>query len=97
MLELVIAMIGTGVLVALYMDARHTSTRALVTLRETRILELEEQVRYFRTRMERLNDAALARKGEIHQPTMTEPNIPKRDLGALIASAVSITEIDSST
>lgn len=57
-----------------------------------------EQVTYWRTRAERLTDAALVRAHAIHQPTMVEPRpAPANTLNPLAAamSALAIQEIDT--
>ena len=47
--------------------------KARLLAREAEIVGLKADRDYGRTRAERLTDAALARAGAIHQPTMVEP------------------------
>lgn len=65
---------------------------------QAKVLELRTDVAYWKTRCERLTDAALARAGAIHSPTMVDvPKRDGRDVMGSISSALSITEIDSRT
>jgi hypothetical protein len=65
--------------------------------RDEIIAELREQVIYWRTRAERLTDSALARAGAIHEPTFVDRKVsPHMNPAAVLAGAMSITEIDSS-
>ena len=57
---------------------------------------LIEQRDYWKCRAEQLIDAALARTGAIHQPTMEQRPRPVEASGLqLIAAAMAVTEIDS--
>jgi hypothetical protein len=52
---------------------------------------------YWKKRAEQLIDAALARAGAIHQPTMEQrPREHVKSAMAMLTSALSVTEIDSS-
>lgn len=66
--------------------------------RDAQIVNLEAGVDYWRKRAEQLIDAGLVRAGVIHQPTMEQRTTPSSVLNAasMIASALSVTEIDSS-
>lgn len=66
--------------------------------RDAVIADLREQLADWKGKAERLTDAALARAGAIHQPTMETKKAPDRIAGAAaaISAALSITEIDSS-
>lgn len=71
-------------------------TRALLAASDSNNAELRAQVEYWRVRAERLMDAALARRGEIHEPTMREPKPPAgQSPMELIASAMAVTEVTS--
>jgi hypothetical protein len=63
---------------------------------EKALVEMTLEREYWRTRAERLTDAALVRAGAVHQPTMEAK--PDRVQGtlAMVASAMSVQEIDSS-
>lgn len=71
--------------------------RLEIERRDERILGLADREHYWRSRAEKLMDAALSRAGAIYEPTMRETKIPTKasDLGAMITSAMAITEIDS--
>jgi hypothetical protein len=60
--------------------------------------EMVTQRDYWRTRAERLMDAALVRAGATHQPTMedTRPADRVRSAQSMLTAALSVTEIDSS-
>ena len=61
------------------------------------IRELAAQRDYWRTRAERLMDAALARANAIHEPTMVEKKIDKSlNPASVYTAALSVSEIDSS-
>lgn len=61
------------------------------------IAELTEQRDYWRTRAERLMDAALARANAIHEPTMVDRKVDKSlNPASVYTAALSVTEIDSS-
>jgi hypothetical protein len=63
---------------------------------EGQIVEKSGQIVYWRSRSERLMDAALARAGAIHEPTMVGPKpAPPVSAAALLTSAFGITEIES--
>lgn len=65
--------------------------------RDAQIERLEAEVKYWQARAERLMDAALARAGAIHEPTMVDRKVsPHMNPAAVLAGAMSITEIDSS-
>lgn len=63
---------------------------------EGQVATLTEERNYWRTRGERLMDAALARAGAIHEPTMVnKPPAPPVSAAALLTSALGISEIES--
>lgn len=65
--------------------------------RDDAIRELTEQRDYWQTRAEKLMDAALARAGAIHEPTMVDRKVPtSTNPAAMISAAMAISEIDSS-
>lgn len=68
-----------------------------VLRRDGEIVELTEQRDYWRTRAERLTDAALARANAIHEPTMVDRKPPtgKENPAAVLVAAMGITEIRS--
>jgi hypothetical protein len=72
--------------------------RFRVGIGTARIDELIGQREYWRTRAEQLIDAALARGGAIHQPTMEQKRPADRIASAMAAvtSAMAVQEIDSS-
>jgi hypothetical protein len=78
----------------LEMDVLRATTVGLVNENDA----LKGQVEYWRTRAERLTDAALSRAGAIHEPTMVDRPAPSRDQEspmALLSRAMSVREIDS--
>lgn len=57
--------------------------------------EAREHAAYWRTRCERLTDAALQRAGAIHEPAMVDRPVERpRDLASLVAG-LAVREIDS--
>ena len=65
--------------------------------KDARIADLEQQVEYWRSRCERLMDAALVRAGAIHEPTFVDrktPETPADKFGQILAN-LTTTEIDS--
>ncbi len=78
-------------------------TWPFITRSSVRYLDLQVELLtvdrdYWKTRAEQLIDAALARAGAIHQPTMEQvgPRDTVASAAAIITSALSIREIDSS-
>jgi len=66
-----------------------------VTRRDETIAALTTERDYWRARAEKLIDAALARANAIHEPTMRDVPPPVQPVSAMLASALSVTEIDS--
>jgi hypothetical protein len=62
---------------------------------EAQHVETLKREHYWRTRCERLTDAALAKQGAIDSPTFVEPKPPTASPSELLARAFATTEIDS--
>lgn len=74
------------------MDVLRATTAALANETDA----LQAQVEYWRTRAERLTDAALSRAGAIHEPTMVDRPAPAdKSPMELISRAMAVREIDS--
>lgn len=76
--------------------SRLAETTITVTHQAATIADLQTQVEYWRSRCERLTDAALARRGEIHEPTMVSEKPKPPSIVAQVVGALGIAEIDSS-
>jgi hypothetical protein len=87
---LLFALAAICAIVALY-----KGFRAIEREHNAALAEMTAQRDYWRTRAERLTDAALVRAGAIHQPTMETP--PPRDrvqaAASMLTAALSVTEI----
>jgi hypothetical protein len=69
--------------------------RAILAEAENRVVDAGEREEYWRTRCERLSDAALARAGAISAPTMVAPPEHKPSGAELLARAFGQNEIDT--
>lgn len=68
-----------------------------VLRRDEKITQLTADRDYWKMRAEKLTDAALARAGAIHEPTMVDRKVPTdSNPAATLAAAMAITEFDSS-
>jgi hypothetical protein len=68
---------------------------AVIELIARNCKEAQAQAEYWRVRAERLTDAALARKGEIHEPTFVERKPAPASPLAAMARSMGVKEIDS--
>lgn len=87
-----------GVAVIVAVNATVARAKDAIATKDAALAEMVTQRDYWRTRAERLMDAALVRAGAVHQQTMETPAPRNRvdSAAAIMTAALSVREIDSS-